>query len=236
MTDKEASQEETIAQDKPTVSVDCVVFGLDEGDLKVALIQRKTEPFKDKWALPGGWVGLHESVENAAYRVLKQETDIDTLYLEQLYTFGDLNRDSRARVVTVAYFALVNLYEHPIHAAMGAAEGEWIAVKKLPELAFDHQRIMDYTLDRLKNKVHYEPVGFELLPRKFTLTQLQKLYETVWERKLDKRNFRKKILKMGILLQLDETEKDVAHRAARLYRFDEEKYNLMKQEGFYFEL
>jgi len=220
----------------PGLTVDCVVFGLDEESLKVVLIKRKCPPFKDKWALPGGFVEMEESLENAARRELQEETGISKVYLEQLYTFGDPNRDPRGRTVTVTYYALVNLLEHPVKAASDASDAQWFAVNNLPELAFDHDKILDTSLTRLKNKLHYEPIGFELLPKKFSLTQLQKLYETVWERGIDKRNFRKKILKMGVLISLDETQQDVAHRAARLYRFDESKYNRKKNEGFYFEI
>lgn len=222
---------------RPALTVDCVVFGLDEQNLlKVMLIQRDISPFKGEWALPGGFVRIEESLEAAALRELREETGIENVFLEQLYTFGNIDRDPRERVVTVAYYALVNLSEHRIEATTDASKAAWFPVVELPKLAFDHDKIVMTALVRLKGKVRYEPIGFELLPKKFTLFQLQKLYETVLGQKLDKRNFRKKILKMNLLIELDETQKDVSHRAARLYQFDEQKYLQLKEEGFNFEI
>jgi len=222
---------------RPALTVDCVVFGLDEQNLlKVMLIKRNLTPFRDEWALPGGFVRIGESLESAAMRELHEETGIEKVFLEQLYTFGDLNRDPRDRVVTVAYYALVNLAEQKIQAQTDASAAAWFAISDLPPLAFDHDRILATAIARLKGKVRYEPIGFELLPKKFTLSQLQKLYETVLNTKLDKRNFRKKILSMDLLIDLNEMQKDVAHRAAKLYRFDEQKYRKLKQRGFNFEI
>ncbi|HYG74655.1 MAG TPA: NUDIX domain-containing protein [Planctomycetota bacterium] len=221
---------------RPSLTVDCVIFGLDEGDLKVLLIQRDIEPFKGRWALPGGFVRLDESLEEAAKRELQEETGVSSVYLEQLYTFGDLGRDPRERVVTVSYYALVNLADHRVKATTDARDAAWFSVSDVPRLAFDHEKILDTALLRLKGKVRYQPVGFELLPKKFTLTQLQRLYERVLERPLDKRNFRKKILSMDLLIETDEIEQDVAHRAARLYMFDEKKYEKLVKQGFNFEL
>jgi 8-oxo-dGTP diphosphatase len=222
---------------RPALTVDCVVFGLDEQNLlKVMLIKRNLTPFRDEWALPGGFVRIGESLESAAMRELHEETGIEKVFLEQLYTFGDLNRDPRDRVVTVAYYALVNLAEQKIHPQTDASAAAWFPISDLPPLAFDHDRILATAIARLKGKVRYEPIGFELLPKKFTLSQLQKLYETVLNTKLDKRNFRKKILSMDLLIDLNEMQKDVAHRAAKLYRFDEQKYRKLKQRGFNFEI
>ena len=222
---------------RPGITVDCVVFGLDEQDsLKVILIQRKLPPFEGQWALPGGFVHLDETLEQAAWRELREETGIQDVFLEQLYTFGDLNRDPSERIITVAYYALVNLGEYHLKATTDAADAAWFAIDNLPKLAFDHSEIFQTALNRLRGKIRYEPIGFELLPKKFTLSQIQKLYETILGQKLDKRNFRKKILKMNLLLELDEMQTDVAHRAARLYQFDEAKYEQLKQQGFNFEL
>jgi 8-oxo-dGTP diphosphatase len=223
---------------RPSVTVDCVVFGLDldAEDLKILLIQRSGRPFAGMWALPGGFVDMGETLEQAAKRELQEETGISRLYLEQLYTFGDPGRDPRDRVITVAYYALVKLTDHTIKADTDASDVAWFGVSDLPRLAFDHAKIVAMALGRLKGKVRYQPIGFELLPAKFTLSQLQRLYEVVLERRLDKRNFRKKILGMGLLVETSEIQKDVAHRAARLYRFDEERYRRLVQKGFNFEI
>ncbi len=221
---------------RPALTVDAVVFGFDEGDLKVLLIQRDLEPFAGRWALPGGFVRVEETLDEAVLRELREETGLERVYLEQLYTFGEPGRDPRERVVTVAYYALVKLGDHRVRAATDARSAAWFPVCDLPGLAFDHEAIIEVALRRLKGKVRYEPVGFELLPAKFTLTQLQHLYEVVLETELDKRNFRKKLLAMGLLVETDEIEQDVAHRAARLYRFDEGRYRQLKKKGFNFEL
>ena len=223
---------------RPALTVDCVVFGLDEEDLKVLLVRRDLPPFRDRWALPGGFVRMEESVDDAARRELREETGLTLadLYLEQLYTFGGVGRDPRGRVVSVAYYALVNLADHRVQAATDARDAAWFSVSDPPSLAFDHDAILEAALARLKGKVRYQPIGFELLPPKFTLSQLQRLYETVLGRTLDKRNFRKKILSMGVLVETDEVQQDVAHRAARLYRFDEDRYRRLKKKGFNFEI
>ncbi|BAW97532.1 Nudix hydrolase family protein [[Synechococcus] sp. NIES-970] len=222
---------------KPSVTVDCVVFGLNpEHTLKIMLVKRGIAPFKGEWALPGGFVRLEESLEEAAKRELKEETGIENIFLEQLYTFGAPQRDPRDRVITVAYYALINLEDHPIHADTDAADVAWFPLDDLPQMAFDHQEITQVAIQRLQGKLRYEPIGFELLPQKFTLTQLQKLYEQILGIQLDKRNFRRKILKMDILIRLDELQTGVAHRAARLYSFDTVKYQQLKEAGFDFEL
>lgn len=221
---------------RPALTVDCVVFGVDEEDLKVLLIERDIEPFKGKWALPGGFVRINENLEDAALRELREETGLSQVFLEQLYSFGDVERDPRGRVVTVAYYALVNLRDHKVQAATDARDAAWFSVAEVQGLAFDHDRIIEVAFDRIKGKVRYQPIGFELLPEKFTLSQLQHLYDTILETILDKRNFRRKVLKLGMLEALDEVEKDVAHRAARLYRFNREKYLELEEKGILFEI
>lgn len=226
----------TYTHPRPALAVDGVVFGLDADGLKVLLIRRGLEPFLGTWALPGGFVRLDEDLDAAVRRELREETGLDTAFLEQLATFGAPDRDPRERVVTVAYYALVRLSDHRVQAATDAREAAWFAMDDLPTLAFDHRNILDTALHRLQGKVRYQPIGFELLPTKFTLAQLQCLYEQVLDRPLDKRNFRKKVLALGVLQELEEVEKDVAHRAARLYRFDERTYRRLLREGFHFQL
>ena len=230
------SKGHTYEYPRAALTVDCVIFGLDDDGLKILLIRRAIEPFKGRWAIPGGFVVPGESVEAAARRELEEETGLKNVFLEQLYTFGEPDRDPREHVVSVAHYALVNLRDHKIEAATDAEEAAWFSTDDIPSLAFDHGTILEVAIERLRGKVCYQPIGFELLPKKFTLTQLQKLYETVLEQEVDKRNFRKKILKMEVLQELDEVETDVARRAARLYRFDERRYRKMQKEGFHFEL
>ena len=221
---------------RAALTVDCVVFGLDEDELEVMLIRRGLEPFAGRWALPGGFVHIDETLDEAARRELEEETGLRKVYLEQLFTFGAVDRDPRERVVTVAYYALVKLSDHKVRAATDATDAAWFSLSDLPDLAFDHAQILEAALDRLKSKVRYQPIGFELLPRKFTLTQLQRMYEIILDRPLDKRNFRKKILGMDLLIELDEVQKDVAHRAARLYKFDDRHYRKLVKQGFSFEI
>lgn len=221
---------------RPALTVDCVVFGLDEDELEVMLIRRGLEPYAGRWALPGGFVHVDETLEEAARRELEEETGLRKVFLEQLFTFGAVDRDPRERVVTVAYYALVKLSDHKVRAATDATDAAWFSLSDLPDLAFDHAQIVEVALERLKGKVRYQPIGFELLPKKFTLTQLQRMYEIILDRPLDKRNFRKKILGMDLLIELDEVQKDVAHRAARLYKFDDRHYRKLVKQGFSFEI
>ena len=220
----------------PAVAVDCVIFGYDETGLRLLLIERDLEPFAGSWALPGGFVQPDEDLDQAAKRELAEETGVRRVFLEQLYTFGAVNRDPRERVITVAYYALVKLSSQTVQAATDARDAAWFAWDDLPSLAFDHGHIVELAIQRLQNKVRYQPIGFELLPAKFTLTQLQQLYQTILEQPLDKRNFRKRLLAMDILEELDEVEQDVAHRAARLYRFDRSRYQQAMKEGLQFKL
>ena len=222
---------------RPALTVDCVVFGWQQvAALKVLLIRRNLKPYEGAWALPGGFVQITESVNAAAARELAEETGVDSAYLEQLYTFGQLDRDPRERVVSVAYYALVNLQQHPLKAATDASDARWFELSAVPPMGFDHRQILDCAIARLKAKIRYEPIGFELLPKMFTLSQLQQLYEQILERNLDKRNFRSKLLKMGLLIDTEKKETGVAHRAAKLYQFDTDKYQSLKQKGFSFEL
>ncbi len=213
------------------VAVDCVVFGLDREGLKVLLIQRDLPPFEAEWALPGGFVEQQETLEQAARRELREEAGIIRVYLEQFQTFDCMDRDPRGRVLSVAYYALVNIRDHRVRAATDARNVRWSCFQRMPPLAFDHDRIVRAALERLRERVRSKPVGFELLPPRFSLTQLQHLYETVLGARLDKRNFRRKVLRLGILKALDEKETGVAHRAARLYSFDPDRYAEVSKKG-----
>jgi ADP-ribose pyrophosphatase YjhB (NUDIX family) len=204
---------------QPSVTVDLVIFTIAEDDLKVLLIRRGQEPFKGRWALPGGFVEIDESLERAAARELKEEVGVTNVYLEQLYTFGEPKRDPRGRVISVSYFALVDAERQRIVAASDAAEAQWYSVFDAPKLAFDHAKILDCAVWRLRNKIEWTTVGYELLPKKFTLSELQRVYEIILQRPVDKRNFRKKILAQGQIIELNESRSDVAHRPARLYSF-----------------
>ncbi len=219
---------------RPALTVDCVIFGLDESSkLKVLLIQRGGEPYKNCWALPGGFVDMAENLEQSALRELEEETGVKNVFIEQLYTFGEPNRDPRGRTVSVGYFALVNLAEHPVQASSDAQQAQWFEIDDMPSLAFDHDHILQVAINRLRAKVRYQPIGFELLPEQFTLSQLQKLYETILGVKepLNKRNFRTRILKMGVLKEVGKQE-GVAHRPAVLYSFDKERYEQLAKERY----
>lgn len=206
-------------EDRPSVAVDIIIFTVDSKDLKVLLIKRKINPFKGMWAIPGGFVRQGETLEEAARRELREETNVSDIYLEQLYTFGDPGRDPRAWVITIAYFALISSDKREIKADTDAEDVAWYSMYDLPELAFDHSKILKYALERLRNKLTYTTIGFQLLPEKFTLTELQRVYEIILDRPIDKRNFRKKILSENMLIELSETKMDGIHRPARLYQF-----------------
>jgi 8-oxo-dGTP diphosphatase len=221
---------------RPGLTTDCVIFGFDETDLKVLLINRGIEPFKGRWALPGGFVRMDETTEEGARRELFEETGLKDIFIEQLYTFSDVDRDPRGRVVSVAYFALVSLKNNEPVAGDDAHKAAWFSVHGMPSLAFDHEKIFRVAFYRLKGKIRYQPVGFELLPEKFTLTDLQNLYEIILETPIDKRNFRKKIQKMDLLVELEEKQQGVAHKAATFYKFDKLKYEQLSLKGFNFEI
>lgn len=221
---------------RPALTTDCIIFGFDEVELKVLLIERGIEPFKGQWAFPGGFVQMDETTEEGAKRELFEETGLKNVFIEQLFTFSDVERDPRGRVVSVAYYTLVNLKEHPAVAGDDAKKAQWFSVKEIPSLAFDHEKIFRMAMYRLKGKIRYQPIGFELLPEKFTLTDLQHLYEVILEIKLDKRNFRKKIQKMDLLIELDEKQENVAHKAATFYKFNKTKYEELSNKGFNFEI
>lgn len=214
----------------PAVTADCVIFGFDGINLKVLLIERGIEPYKGKWAFPGGFVNMNESCEEGALRELKEETGLSTAYIEQFHTFSDPQRDPRERIITVAYFALVRIQE--VKGGDDAAQAAWFALDEVPQLAFDHDRILREALKRLRERIHFEPIGFELLPEKFTMRELQNLYEAILDVHFDRANFSKKMLHFNILTQLEETVWPTPKREANLYRFNMDSYNELKQKGF----
>lgn len=226
--------------DRPKVhlAVDAVVIGYHaERGISILLIKRRFNPYQGHWALPGGFVNEVESLEEAVSRELEEETGVKINYLEQLYTFGKPERDPRRRVVSVAYFVLVQPETLELHAQTDAEDAQWFDLQDLPPLAFDHQFIIEKAIERVRNKITYEPIGFELLDEKFSFADLQKLYETLLQRQIDRGNFQKKIKSMGILEELKERRKpNGSGRPARLYRFREEKYFELKARGDMFEV
>ena len=216
----EAHHYDASKYERPSVTVDVVMMSLRQRDLQVLLVKRRSWPYEGMWAIPGGFVNIDESLEAAAKRELQEETNVQDVYLEQLYTFGDPGRDPRTRVITVVYFALLDSARLQVRAASDAADVGWFSVYNLPELAFDHAKILQYALDRLRGKLDYTNIAFSLLPEQFTLRELQRVYEIILHRRLDKRNFRKRILSTGILEDTGAKKMEGTHRPARLYRFN----------------
>ncbi len=214
------------------VAVDIVIFTIQAGVLKVLLVKRRIEPFLGQYAIPGGFVLEDEDLDQAALRELKEETGVGDVYLEQLYSFGDVKRDPRGRVISVAYFALISA-DRPLHAGTDASEAAWWPVQQLPSLVFDHAAILKYSLERLRNKLEYTTVGFQLLPEKFTLTELQAVYEAILEKTLDKRNFRRKMAQLKILKPLKEYQHG-GRRPAQLFRFVAPRFEKLKDKGILF--
>jgi 8-oxo-dGTP diphosphatase len=218
------------------VSVDAVVFGYEAGSVSVLLIKRKFEPYAGSWALPGGFIKSDESLEEAVQRELLEETGIKISYLEQLYTFGDLERDPRGRVISVAYFGLVRPDVFELSADTDAEEVSWFDIENLPKLSFDHKRILDVAIKRLQGKITYEPIGFELLNNEFPFSDLEQLYSTLLGRKVDRRNFRKKIASLNVLDELDKKISKGSGRPASLFSFNKERYFKLKKEGIIFDV
>lgn len=215
----------------PAVTTDCVIFGYDSKEgLSVLLVQRGGEPYKGCWAFPGGFMRIDEDAETGARRELKEETSLDTAYIEQFGCFTDVDRDPRERVITIAFLALVRKTE--VKGGDDAADARWFPISSVPALAFDHDRILRVALRRLKENMHFKPVGFELLPEVFTMPQLQNLYEAILEVNFDRRNFASKMLKLGILQEACERPEGTATRIPVQYSFNQEKYNEMKSKGF----
>jgi 8-oxo-dGTP diphosphatase len=221
------------SHDRLLVAVDCIIFGFDGKELKALLIKRAFEPEKGKWSLMGGFIGTDESADEAAERVLQQLTGMSNVYMEQLHCFSGVQRDTAGRVISIAYFALINIAAYSEQLQL-EHEARWFPLAKVPALIFDHQHMVGLAKDRLKQKVANHPIGFELLPEKFTLPQLQNLYEAIYEEALDKRNFTRKVLSLDILNKLDEKEKESSRKGAFYYIFDKAKYAKLHQEGVKF--
>ncbi|WP_330443954.1 NUDIX hydrolase [Flavobacterium sp. C4GT6] len=218
-----------------SITIDCVIFGFDKGSLEVLLVQHGEGIRKGEWGLPGGWIRERESIDNAAHRLLADLTGLDSIYLEQLKAFGEPNRFPLGRVITIGYFALIKKEDYDVRAGFTASDAKWYKIADIPKLIYDHNDILDYSLEHLRNRVRQAPVGFNLLPEKFTLFELMKLYEEILGIEMDKSNFRRKILRMKLLVELDEKQKDVSHRAAKLYEFDQKIYEKLTKKGFNFE-
>ena len=221
------------------LAVDAIVFGYSKQDgVSVLLIQRKYEPFKNSWAIPGGFVLEEESLEQAVRRELVEETGITVQYLEQLYTFGDPDRDPRQRIVSVAYMGLVKTSQYQdLKASTDAANAAWFSIRKLPSLAFDHKKLLDMAAERLRSKIRYQPIGFELLDKKFPFSDLEKLYVALLDREINRRNFSKKILSFGILEDTGELARTEGKgRPSKMYRFNQKRYRELLKEGFHFEI
>lgn len=223
-------QNHYLNNDRILVALDCIIFGFDRRGLKLLLIKRDFEPEKGKWSLMGGFLNRDESLDDAADRILHQLTGLQNVYLEQLYGFGEVDRDPVERTVSIAYYALINIREHD-RELLEQYGARWFPMDELPELIFDHEEMVKAAKARLKYRASHEPVGFELLPEKFTMPELQILYEGIYETTLDKRNFRRRILSMDVLKKMDEKQKKYSKKGAYFYKFNKEKYQAKVNNG-----
>lgn len=214
----------------PSVTTDCVIFGFDGTKLSVLLIERGVEPYKDRWALPGGFLKMNEDADTGAKRELQEETGLEGAYIQQFYTFTAPERDPRERVITIAYYALVRMQD--VKGGDDAADARWFALDEVPQLAFDHDRILRKAELALRQQIHFEPVGFELLPEEFTIKELQNLYEAILGVRFDRRNFYNKMKRLEMLEQMEETVNPSQKKEAFLFRFNKAKYDELKQKGF----
>lgn len=222
---------------KILIAVDAIIFGFNENefDLKLLLLKRNFEPEKGKWSLMGGFVAPNESLDQSAQNIVSRLTGLDNVYMEQLFAFGDINRDAGGRIISVAYFSLLKINDHDSklvkkHGAF------WMSLNELPELIFDHHEMVEKALRKLRIRARTQPIGFELLPKKFTIPQLQRLYEAIYQMPFDKRNFRRKLLAMGLLEKLNEKEKLTSKKGAFYYQFNKAKYEELLERGFNFDL
>jgi 8-oxo-dGTP diphosphatase len=217
------------------ISIDCVIFGFKKGSLEVLLVQHASGESEGNWGLLGGWMKREESADDAAHRILYELTTLENIYLEQLKAFTNPKRVLDRRIVTIGYYTLVNQEDYDVKASLAVKEARWCRINEMPDLIFDHNEILEFSLMQLRNRVRQAPIGFNLLPEKFTLLQLMHLYEEILGIELEKSNFRRKILHMKLLVALDEKQQDVSHRAAKLYKFDPDIYTKLTEKGFNFE-
>lgn len=231
--DKPDRSDSYTGQARHLIAIDCIIFGFDEGELKLLAIRRQIEPNKGDWSLIGGFINENESLNDATGRIIRKLTGLEHIYVSQLYAHGEVNRDPVARVLSISYYALIKCqtYNQQLISAAGAS---WFSISSLPQLIFDHPKMVTMALDELRKEGRVKPIGFELLPPKFTLPQLQCLYEAIYQKTLDKRNFRKNILQMGLLERLDEKDKTNSRKGAWYYRFNPERYRQLSSNGFYF--
>lgn len=221
--------------DKMYVATDCIIFGFEEGKLKLLIFKRRLAPLLNEWSLIGSFVKLEEDVQKAAQRVLEEITGLKDVFMEELRTYGNANRDPGFRCISIAQYALIRIndYDRELVEKHGA---HWYDIDKLPQLVLDHNDMVKDALQRLKQKARYQPIGFELLPEKFTIPQLQQLYEAIYQKELDVRNFRKKVLSHNVLIKLEEKDKTSSRRGAFLYKFDHKTYNKLLKSGYNFEI
>ncbi|AEE48269.1 NUDIX hydrolase [Haliscomenobacter hydrossis DSM 1100] len=221
----------TYRADSFKVAIDCILLGFDQRELKILLIHRNFEPAKGSWSLMGGFLNRDESLNDSAKRILYQLTGLEDIYLEQIFVFGDINRDPVERVLSVCFYALIKIEDYD--EALGKShDAHWFPVQKRPKLVFDHEQMVEATLNRLRRRAGYQPIGFELLPEKFTMMQLLNLYEAIYQRSFDVGNFSKKILSLGILVKTDEKLRGGSKKGSYLYSFDQERYDSVKEKGF----
>lgn len=218
------------------LAVDCIIFGFDHEGLKLLVFKREFEPLAGHWSLIGSFVDKDKTVEEAAYKVLREITGLDSLFMEQLHAFSKVDRDKGDRVVSIAFWSLIKLNEDNKELAIQGHEAKWVDFKEVPELVLDHNEMVEIALKQLRERARFRPIGFELLPDKFTLPQLLNLYEAIYQTSFDDRNFRRKILKTGLLIKLDEKDKSTSKRGAQLYKFDYQQYEKLSKDGYLFEL
>lgn len=232
---EETDKDSYIQGDRMYVATDCVIFGFDEGNLKLLIFKRRVEPLRGEWSLIGSVVRLEEDVQDAAKRVLKEITGLDGVFMEELKSYGKADRDPGYRCISIAHYALIRIgeYDKELVKKHGA---DWYDIDEVPQLVLDHNQMVKDALERIKRKARYKPIGFELLPEKFTIPQLQRLYEAVYREQLDARNFRKKVISLNVLNKLEEKDKSTSKRGAFLYKFDYVNYQKLLRQGFNFEI